>query len=119
MKHNDSDLYAEARRRVEEKAKFYKQFYFFIAFSSFFLFLALRSKRFFLLVPVLFWGIAILAKYLKVFGLPGSGILSRDWEEQEIQKEMDRLKGVKEEKQPEEKMELKELRKNYDESELV
>ena len=43
--------------------------------------------------PLLPWGIAISIHYLSVFGFPINKILSADWEEKELQKEMKRLKN--------------------------
>jgi hypothetical protein len=118
MKEYDA-LYREAQRRVQEKAKFYKHLYAFLIVNGMFFTLALfRGRPFAPLVVTLGWGIGLAFHYLKVFGLPGSGILSKEWEDQEVQKEMNRMTGKK---RPEndEALELKELRKNYDDSELV
>ena len=43
--------------------------------------------------PMLPWGIGLAIHYLVVFGFPGSGILSREWEEKEMQKEL-RQRGL-------------------------
>ena len=91
-------------------------------------FLTLFRGRPFAFVPVaLFWGIAIMFHYLKVFGIPGTGILSKEWEEEEIEKEVRRMKGIlgkdvdeePEVELPDEEMKLRELRKDYDDSEFV
>jgi len=120
MKNNEPDLYSEARRRVAEKAKFFKHLYFFLIFNALFLFMALRGRSFFPLIGTLFWGVGVAFHYLKVFGLPGSGVLSKEWEDREIHKEIKRMKGEEiDDLKTEEKMDLKELRKNYDESDFV
>jgi hypothetical protein len=124
MRNNESDIYGEARRRVREKAKFYKHLYFFLIFNGILFVMALfRGRPFMPLTIALFWGIGVVFHYLKVFGLPGSGILSKEWEDRELHKEINRLKGNKPESNTadslDEKMELKELRKNYDETDLV
>lgn len=125
---DDHQIYREAQRRVRQKAKFFKHLYTYVFVVGIMFVLTLFRGRPFAFVPVaLFWGIAIMFHYLKVFGIPGSGILSREWEEEEIEKEVRRMKGMlgKEEDEmfdaelPEEDMELKELRKNYDDSEFV
>lgn len=38
--------------------------------------------------PMLPWGMGLAIHYLVVFGFPGSGVLSREWEEKELQKEL-------------------------------
>ena len=78
-----------------------------------------RGRPFAPLAMSLFWGIGLAFHYLKVFGLPGSGVLSKEWEDTEVQKEMQKMTGKKSEIKEEEKLDLKELRKNYDDSELV
>ncbi len=120
MKKNEPDIYQEARRRVAEKAKFYKHLYFYLIFNGIFFIMALfRGRPFMPLTVAIFWGIGVMFHYLKVFGIPGSGILSKEWEDREINKEIHRMKGESKDLSPDEKMELKELRKNYDDSDLV
>ncbi|MCB0522208.1 MAG: 2TM domain-containing protein [Lewinellaceae bacterium] len=120
MKEHDPNLYNEARRRVKEKAKFYKHLYAYLIFNIVFFVMALfRGRPFAPLAMSLFWGIGLAFHYLKVFGLPGSGVLSKEWEDTEVQKEMQKMTGKKSEIKEEEKLDLKELRKNYDDSELV
>jgi hypothetical protein len=117
----ESELYREARRRVKDKTRFHRHLLIYVIFNAFLLF----QSTFFHGNPlrpfpvIFFWGIGLLIHYLRVYGLPGNGIFSKQWEEREIQKEIGRLKGFSESFQKEEQLELKELRKNYDESELV
>ena len=69
--------------------------------------------------PMLGWGIGILFHYFDVFGLPGVGEISKEWEEKAILKEMERMEWEektqmnkyerKKEPEPEENLELKEL----------
>lgn len=117
----EADLYREARQRVQEKAKFYKHLYVYLILNSLFFLVSLfRGKPFVSLPVTLFWGIGVFFHYLRVFGVPGSGVLSKDWEDQEVRREMDKMKQVRFGNQrEEEQMDLKELRKNYDESDLV
>ena len=116
----------EAQRRVRQKAKFFKHLYTYVIVVGIMFFLTLFRGRPFAFIPVaLFWGIAVLFHYLKVFGIPGSGILSQEWEEEEIQKEIRRMKGLlgnEEEEEmelPADEMKLRELQKDYDDSEFV
>ncbi len=117
----EPEIYREARRRVDEKAKFYKHLFFYLAFNGIFMVIAIfgRGRPFPLFPVAFFWGLGVVFHYLRVFGFPGSGILSETWKDKEIKKEMDRLRSQREMPSKEEELQLKELRKNYDESELV
>lgn len=118
----DGEVYREARKRVQQKAKFYKHLYTYLIINGLFFIMSLFRGRPFASLPVaLMWGVGILFHYLRVFGFPGSGVLSKDWEENEMKREMDRLKKIYSDKDDhkDEPMELKELRKNYDESDFV
>lgn len=121
MEEQDPNLYQEARRRVKEKAKFYKHLYTYLIINIVFFLMALfRGRPFAPLAMSLFWGIGLAFHYLKVFGLPGSGVLSKEWEDSEVQREIQKMAGKQDPPaKNEEKLELKELRKNYDDSELV
>lgn len=68
--------------------------------------------------PLLPWSIGLLIHYFSVFGLPGTNILTEDWEAVELQKEIIRLKQEGhgdsievENEEPEEKLRLKEMEK--------
>lgn len=118
---NESEIFKEAKRRVKQRAKFYKHLYIYVIVNGVFILLSLFRGRPFMTSPMaLFWGIGLCFHYLKVFGLPGSGILSKEWEDREIRREMDRLQGKKPHAQEDERpLDLPELQKKYDESELV
>lgn len=90
--------YQEARRRVNEKKKFYSHLTTYVVMSTFFFVLnALTSfGHWWFYWPMLGWGIGVAMQYFKVFGFPGSGLGSRAWEEREMEKELGRLpKGEK------------------------
>lgn len=122
---DDKEMYREAKRRVSEKSKFFKHFYTYSIVVGVFTVLSLFRGRPFAFAPVaFFWGIGLLFHYIKVFGIPGSGVLSREWEDKEIANEMRKMRGVMEDEdnptaKENEELKLLELRKNYDESELV
>ncbi len=116
------DIHEEAEKRVKAKAKFYKHLYAYILVNTFLFLTALFNGEPFGTLPVILgWGIGLASHYLKVFGFPGSGVLSREWEDKEYQKELERLEKKRQVKQqpPEEKLELKEMAKNYRDSDLV
>jgi hypothetical protein len=79
--------------------------------------------------PLLPWSIGLLIHYFSVFGLPGTNILTKDWEDTEIEKEMQKLRQKMRqysESESNEKMELRELDKekvkqnrNWSDDEIV
>ena len=115
------DIYDEAQRRVRRKSKFYKHLFFFAVFNGFFFLTGLFQGR--PLQPLqvtFFWGIGLLFHYLRVFGIPGSGVLSSAWEEREYKKELEQLeKRNKPSRKIDEHLELREMSKSYRDSDLV
>ena len=67
------------------------------------------------------WGIGIFSHYIRVFGMPGIGVLDQDWEEREIQKEL--KSGQRSNNGEYEELELKDIdyqrNRNYRDDELV
>ena len=122
------DNYRRARKRVEEKKKFYKHLSTYVIMSGFFFVLNMVTSpgAWWWYWPVLGWGIGIANQYFRVFGWPGSGIGSTEWEDQEMEKEMRRME---ERQRPfvdiDDHLELKELEreklksKTYDKDDLV
>lgn len=111
-----------AERKVRAKSKFYKHLFFYLVVNGFLFFHTLFDGEPFATMPLIFfWGVGLVFHYLKVFGVPGSGVLSQDWEEKEYKKELERLERRQKVVVPreEEKLELKEMSKNYRESDLV
>ena len=119
--YKQQDIYQEAQLRVRRKAKFFKHFFIFVVMNGFFFTTALfQGDPFEPLVVTFFWGIGLVFHYLKVFGLPGSGVLSKDWEEREYRQELKRLESQQRPvHQVEEQLELKEMAKKYRDSDLV
>jgi len=118
--------YQNAVKAVKEKKKFYKHLSSYVLVNTAFLFVSFFSgDGFFSWMPVMFfWGIGLGSHYVKVFGFPGSGVSSREWEERELEREM-RRRGVRKSLPParrtqmDDHLELKEMEKNYRESDLV
>ena len=113
-----------ARRRVKKKKGFYSHLAVYILVNLF-IFLVSFPDNFinFDFGPALPWGIGLALHYVAVFGFPGSGILSKEWEEREYEKELQKMKGRPplSAGKPEEgeELELKELRKNWNDKDLV
>ena len=123
----DEQYYDQAKKRVQKKKKFFNHLKTFIIINVVMnIVVSLDGDLFGFLPATLFWGMGLAFHYIKVFGIPGTNILTPEWEDEEIEKEMEKMKGGKplEDKPassapPEEPLELKELRKNYDEKDLV
>ena len=90
MKENKYEI---ARKRVKAKKAFFEHLSTFLGMATFFLVLNIFTSygRWWFYWPILGWGIAVLAHYVEVFGIPGVGQLDSAWEERAIQKELDKL----------------------------
>lgn len=123
----EKDNYQLARRRVKKRKGFYAHLAVYIIVNTFiFAVNFLENPWSWEIGPALPWGIGLAFHYLGVFGFPGSGILSKEWEEAEIQKEMKRLEDAEPlephrstQNPKEEQMELKELKKQWKDTDLV
>lgn len=91
----EEKLYEIARRRVAEKKGFYRHFSVYLAVGAFFfitnVFTYPNSYEWWWFFPMAPWGAGLGIHYFSVFGLPG-GALSREWEERELRRELDRLR---------------------------
>lgn len=90
---NPQDNYERARKRVKEKKGFYSHLTSYLVVGSFFFILNMITDPWdwWFYWPMLGWGIGLASHYFKVFGWPGSGAGSEEWEHREIEKEMRRL----------------------------
>ncbi len=126
------DPYKEARRRVKAKKEFYRHLTTYIIFSVFFFLLNVATGGgVWFIYPVLGWGLGLAGHYVNVFGMPGAGPGSDEWEERELEREMRRLQGKSTESPPEpeadhDHLELRELerqreeqKRRYSEDDLV
>ncbi|MCB0547668.1 MAG: 2TM domain-containing protein [Phaeodactylibacter sp.] len=97
---DEKDILKQAKARVKKKKGFYGHLSSFIAVGFFFLALNLASffngdKELWFFYPMLPWSIGLLIHYFFIFGLPGSRALSEKWEEEELAKEMARLRRMR------------------------
>ncbi|MCO6487975.1 MAG: 2TM domain-containing protein [Phaeodactylibacter sp.] len=137
---DEQEIYKRAKERVEKKKGFYKHLSAYVAVSFFFLAMNLVTSfgdggdgSLWFFYPMMPWGIGLLIHYFTVFGLPGSTALSEKWEEEEMAKEMARLRRMRQGRleapasKPEEELDLKELEKekekeyrpNWEDEDLV
>lgn len=88
------DQYEKAKKRVEEKKKFYKGLSTYLVMSIFFYILnqVTYSGSWWYYWPMMGWGIGILLQYFKLFGIPGLMPVEGDWEEKELEKELSRMR---------------------------
>lgn len=92
MNNNDDKLYREARKRVKRKKEFYSHLLSYLTIGFFLTFVDWFShpERWWVQWVWLGWGIGIFFHGLSLFR---KNILFGDeWEEKEIQKEMERMK---------------------------
>lgn len=91
----EEQRYEQARRRVKEKKRFYSHLTTYLVMGAFFFLLNFVTSpgHWWFYWPMLGWGIGVAIQYFKVFGLPGSGAGSSDWENREIEKEMRKMES--------------------------
>lgn len=131
----------EARKRVKKIKGFYSHLASYIIMGLFFIGLNLFTSPdfFWAFFPIAGWGIGIAFHAIDVFGFPGIG---RDWEQRQLEKEMNRLQEAEDAKRwkeyqkserylqaaPEDSetldledkpVRLKELRKDWNDSDFV
>jgi 2TM domain len=129
MSHLEEDIYYKAKKRVKAKKGFYTHLGVYLATGVFFFLMNMLTwdGEPWFMYPLLPWGVGLAIQGFSVFGLPG-GKMSERWEEEELQKEMERqrrIHGVKEPEAmelPEDELELKEfkkLREEWDDKDFV
>ena len=124
--------YEMARKKVKKVKAFYRHFGIWLIFSAFFIFLNINTdpRELWAIFPIAGWGLGVALHAIGVFGFPGR---SKDWEERMIEEEMSRLEQNEYYRRnqrppvqlpsatttPEEGLELKEVRKEWRDSDLV
>lgn len=112
------ELHKKAKKKVETKMSFYicSIVFFFVTIVLLMLGSYLPQISFWLKLPIPLFIMVLIILYLYAFGLPSSGALSEEWQEEEIEKEMIRLYRQKKSQLPPpeelsetERLELKEL----------
>jgi hypothetical protein len=100
--------YEQARKRVEKKKGFYQHLGSYVSVIGFLFILNMITSpaHFWFIYPALGWGVGLASHYFSVFGLPGGGSGSDEWEQREMEKELRRLNSGKAE---EEHLDLPEL----------
>jgi len=120
---------SKAQKRVKAKKHFYKHLTSYVIISLFLFALNMFTSPHYWWsgFPLLGWGMGLAFHYVDVLGIPVFGILNREWEDRQLETELRNMKQEELQQKPkrltgknnEDDLQLKELRKNYDESELV
>ena len=125
---NENELLKRAKKRVKAKKDFYAHLGSYIGTMLFLCFINFMTSPgyWWVIWPAAGWGFGLISHYFSVFGF--FGIQGDNWEEKELQKEMDRLRqkeGYPPEEEPldlDERLDLREkikTERNYDDEELV
>jgi len=113
----------KAKKKVKAKKDFYQHMMIFACCNVFLLALNLLTSptKLWFHFTFLGWGVFLLFHYVEAFGVPGFDILNKEWEERELKEELNKNKKRNSEKinETDEKLELKEIERRYDENDLV
>ncbi|MCB0640595.1 MAG: 2TM domain-containing protein [Phaeodactylibacter sp.] len=118
------DNYEKAKKIVKKKKKFYHHLKSYVIVNGIFMvFMFLEGELWDWMPVALFWGMGLLFHYVNTFGLPGSNVLSKEWEDEEIEREYHRLSGgsspKRSKRREDDTLELKDIQRSYRESDLV
>lgn len=93
----NKELRKKAKKKVEAKMAFYICAIVFTFVTVLLLMLSfyLPGAGFWLRLPIPVFVMVLIILYLSAFGLPATGALSKDWQEEEIEKEMIKLSQQK------------------------
>ena len=110
----ENEKLKRAKKRVEDKKGFYTHLSVYLSVGAFFFAMNMVtwSGKFWFFFPLLPWGIGLLIHYFTTFGIPFMDVLSSDWEEKELAKELRRIdKKTASSFEKNDELELKELAK--------
>lgn len=131
----EDPTYRAARKQVKKKKGFYVHLAVYLAVGLFFFLMNIATdpNDMWFFFPMLPWLIGLAIHYLVVFGFPGTGILTEEWEKRELEQELyrrgyfrDQGRALPPEESPRdegldlnEPRRVKEKQKRLDEDELV
>lgn len=89
MEINSRD-YLKAKKKVKRKKGFRNHFSIYLSVSTFFVLLNIFTggDEFWAIFPILSWGLGVFIHYTNVHGFPGLKKLDKEWEREEIKKEL-------------------------------
>lgn len=93
----DKEIYKKAEQRVKKKKGFYVHFSVYLAVGFFFFAMNMLTDPYdiWFVFPLLPWGVGLLIHYFTTFGLPGTKVLTEEWEREELEREIQRLEAMK------------------------
>jgi len=93
---HEEDFYKKAEKRVNDKKGFFIHLGTFVPVGIFLFALNMFTSpnTLWFVYPVLSWGVGLAIHYVTVFGIPGTRVLTDDWEEEELDKEIRKLKRI-------------------------
>ncbi|MFK7949100.1 MAG: 2TM domain-containing protein [Saprospiraceae bacterium] len=93
----EDEQYKAAKKRVKLKKGFYGHFSAYVLVGLFFFIMNITTdpNDIWFHFPMLGWGIGLGMHYFRVFGLPFVGSLDASWEQQEIERELQKMSGKK------------------------
>ena len=89
----DEEIREKAKKKVEEKKGFYIVAFIFGSLSLILLILSFNlpyPASFWVAFPIPIFAMVLGIMYLSIFGVPGSNLLSQEWEEEELAREINR-----------------------------
>ncbi len=94
MSHQDL---TRARKKVKKKKGFFVHLGVYLSVALFFFLINILSfdGELWFFWPMLPWGVGLAIHYLTVFGLPGTDILTQEWESRQLEQELYRLRREK------------------------
>lgn len=85
----------KAKKKVKSIRRLYIHMAVFAIMAVFFFLLNIATDPYFMwyFFPLIPWGAILALHYILVKGIPGTGILSKEWEEEEYERQIERLSG--------------------------
>ncbi len=91
----DRDIRIKAKKKVKSIRRLYIHMSLYAIMGVFFFLLNILTNPYIMwyFYPLLPWGAIVALHYVLVKGIPGSRVLSKEWEEEEYERQLDRLGG--------------------------
>lgn len=117
----DRELFSDALKRVRSKKRFYRHLTSYTAVNVVMFFIVMfDGGGFEWLIPASFWSIGLFIHYFNAFGIPGVGEFnSKEWERQEVRKEIEKEMRKYERIEEEEEFVLREIQKEHSTQDFV
>lgn len=92
---SEHELHIKALKKVKSIRRLYIHMSLYVVMAGFFFLLNIVTDPFDMwwFFPILPWSVIISMHYIFVKGIPGTNILSKDWEEEEYEKQYEKLEA--------------------------